>query len=325
MAFTRRALLISLGAAAMLAAVVPAVAQDWPARPVTVVVPYTAGGTTDLFGRIFAQAMQEKYGKPFVVENRAGAGGTVGAAAAAKAAPDGYTLFVGTVATQAAAPFVYKKLAYDAEKDFAPISLFATLPNMLVVAPKMPVKTFKEFLDHVKANDGKLSFGSSGHGSSNHLTAEVLTKLTGAKITHVPYRSSGDIMNALAGGHVDLAFDNITLAWPQSQGGQVRALAVTTKDRSPTAPDVPAMSETFPGFDIGSWHGLYAPAGTPKPIVDQLAADVKAIFSSEDVKKKLFDIGAVARPMSPDDFAAFGKAEREKYRDVVKEIGLAPM
>lgn len=196
---------------------------------------------------------------------------------------------------------------------------------MLVVAPKMPVTSFKESIDYVKANDGKLSFGSSGHGSSNHITSEVLTKLTGAKITHVPYRSSGDIMNALAGGHVDLAFDNITLAWPQSQGGQVRALAVTTKDRSPTAPDVPAMSETFPGFDIGSWHGLYAPAGTPKPIVDTLAADVKEIFSSGSIKKKLFDIGAVAQPLWPTDFAAFGKVERDKYQAIVKDIALAPM
>ena len=321
MKLDRRTLLAGMGAA--LAA--PALAQEWPARTVTVIVPYTAGGTTDLFGRIFAQAMQDKYGKPFVVENRAGAGGTVGAGAAAKAAPDGYTLLVGTVATQAAAPFVYKKLPYDADKDFAPVSLFATLPNMLVVTPKMPVKTFKEFIDHVKANDGKLSFGSSGYGSSNHITSEVLTKLTGAKITHVPFKSSGDIMNALAGGHVDLAFDNITLAWPQSQGGQVRAIAVTTKDRSPTAPDVPAMSETFPGFDIGSWHGLYAPAGTPQPILDKLAADVKEIFSSESVKKKLFDIGAVANPMSPTEFVTFGKAEQDKYRTIIKDIGLQPM
>lgn len=321
MRFDRRTVLAGLGAT--MAA--PALAQEWPTRAVTVVVPYTAGGTTDLFGRIFAQAMQEKTGKPFVVENRAGAGGTIGAAAAAKAAPDGYTLFVGTVATQATAPFTYKKLAYDPNKDFAPISLFATLPNMLVVTPKMPVESFKDFIAYVKQNDGKLSFGSSGYGSSNHITSEALTRLMGAKITHVPFKSSGDIMNALAGGHVDLAFDNITLAWPQSQGGQVRALAVTTKDRSPTAPDVPAMSETFSDFDVGSWHGLLAPAGTPQPILDRLAADVKEIFSSDSVKKKLFDIGAVARPMNPGEFAAFTKAEQDKYQKLVKEIGLDPM
>ncbi|TDR87170.1 Bug family tripartite tricarboxylate transporter substrate binding protein [Enterovirga rhinocerotis] len=323
MRLDRRSLLA--GGAASIALGRPASAQGWPARPVTIIVPYTAGGTTDLFGRIFGQALQEKTGNPFIVENRAGAGGTVGAAFAAKAPPDGYTLFVGTVATQATAPYVFKKLAYDAEKDFAPISLFATLPNMLVVTPKMPVKTLADFVAHAKANDGKLSFGSSGAGSSNHLTAELLAKLTGVRLVHVPYRSSGDIMNALAGGHVDLAFDNITLAWPQAQGGKVTALAVTTKDRSPTAPDVPAMAETFPGFDIGSWHGLYAPAGTPKEIVDRLAADVRQVFSSESVKKRLFDIGAVARPMSPADFAAFGKAERAKYQDLIRQIGLEPV
>ena len=303
----------------------PALAQAWPGRTVSVAVPYTAGGTTDLFGRIFAQAMLENYGKPFVVENRAGAGGTVGAAFAAKAPPDGYTLFVGTVTTQSTAPYVYKKLPYDPDKDFQAISLFATLPNMLVVNPKMPAKTFLEFLDHVKANSGKLSFGSSGHGSSNHLTAELLTKLTGAKITHVPFRSSGDIMNALAGGHVDLAFDNITLAWPQAQGGQVRALAVTTKDRSPTAPDIPAMAETFPGFDIVTWHGFYAPAKTPRAIVDQISADVREILAREDTRKKLFDIGAVPSPMDPDAFAAFTRAEAQKYAALVKDIGLEPM
>ena len=322
MAFTRRAL---LAAAALAGLVGPGFAEDWPARTVTVIVPYSAGGTTDLFGRIFAQAMQEKYGKPFVVENRAGAGGTVGAAFAAKTPADGYTLFVGTVTTQSTAPYVFKKLPYDPLKDFQAVSLFATLPNMLVVSPKMPVKTFPEFVDYVKANSGKLSFGSSGHGTTNHITAEMLTRLTGAKITHVPYRSSGDIMNALAGGHVDLAFDNITLAWPQAQGGQVRALAVTTKERSPTAPDVPAMAETLPGFDIVTWHGLYAPAGLPKPILDKVAADARAIFSSDDVKKKLFDIGAVAKPMSPDEFTAFTKSEAEKYEKLVKEIGLQPM
>jgi tripartite-type tricarboxylate transporter receptor subunit TctC len=305
----------------------PAVAQgqDWPVRPVTVIVPFTAGGTTDLFARIFASAMQEKYGKPFVVENRAGAGGTVGATFAAKAANDGHTLFVATASTHAIAPAVYKKLAYDPETDFQPISLFATLPNMLVVSPKLPVRTFKEFVDHMKANDGKLSYGSSGIGASNHLPAELLSKLIGAKMAHVPYRSSNDIMNAMAGGHVELAFDNITFAWPQSQGGTVRAIAVTSAERSPTAPDVPSINETFPGFDISTWHGLMAPAGTPRSIVDRVAADIRAIYSTDEVRKKLFDIGAVASPNTPDAFAALVKADRAKYDEVVRQIGLEKM
>lgn len=299
-------------------------AQDWPQRPVTIVVPFTAGGTTDLFARIFAQHMQEKYGKPFVVENKSGAGGTVGAASVAKAANDGYTLLVGTASTHAIAPYVYKRTGYDADADFQPISLFATLPNLLVVSPKMPVKSFPDFIAYLKANSGKLSYGSSGVGASNHLPAEMIARMTGTTMAHVPYRSSNDIMNAIAGGHIDLAFDNMTLAWPQSQGGTVRAIAVTSKQRSPTAPDVPAIAETFPGFDIATWHGLFAPAGTPRPIVDRIAADVKAIYDRPEVQAKLKDIGAVASPNTPDAFTAFARAEREKYREIVKEAGLTP-
>ncbi len=302
----------------------PAAAQDWPARATTIVVPFTAGGTADLFGRIFAQAMQEKYGKPFLVENKTGAGGTVGAASVAKSAPDGYTLLVGTASTHAIAPYVYKRTGYDAEADFQPVSLFAQLPNLLVVSPKLPVRTFPEFIDYVKANSGKLSYGSSGVGTANHLPGEMIQKLTGAKMTHVPYRSSGDIMNAIAGGHIDLAFDNMTLAWPQAQGGTVRAIAVTSKERSPTAPDVPAIAETYPDFDVATWHGLFAPAGTPKPIVDAIAADVKRIYETPAMQAKLKEIGAVAAPNTPEAFTAFANAERDKYRVIVKEAGLSP-
>ena len=317
----RRTLLAAMAAATVIGG---AAAQDWPTRQVTIIVPFTAGGTTDLFARIFANAMQAKYNQPFVVENKGGAGGTIGAAAAAKSPNDGYTLFVGTGSTHAMAPFVYRRPGYDADKDFAPISRFAIVPGMLIVSPKMPVANFKEFVAYVKANDGKLSFGSSGVGSANHIPAEVMARLIGAKMTHVPYRSSNEIMNAIAGGHVDMAFDNITFAWPQAQGGTAKALAVTTKDRSPTAPDVPTIAETFPGYDIGSWHGLFAPAGAPRAIVDKLAADVKEIYSTDDVKKKLFEIGAVSAPNTPEEFTQLGREEREKYKKIVAETGLAP-
>lgn len=320
---TRRSAL-GLAAAALGGAALPAVAQEWPQRQVIIVVPFTAGGTTDMFGRIFAQEMQKTYNVPFIVENKAGAGGTVGAASVSQAANDGYTLLVGTASTHAIAPYVYKRTGYDAEANFQPISLFAQLPNLLVVTPKMPVKTFPEFLAHVKANDGKLSYGSSGVGASNHLPGEMIQKITGSKMTHVPYRSSGDIMNALAGGHIDLAFDNMTLAWPQAEGGTVRAIAVTSKTRSPTAPDVPAIAETIPGFDVATWHGLFAPAGTPRPIVDKIAADVRRIYSMPDVQAKLKAVGAVAAPNTPDEFTSFAAAERKKYEVIVKEAGLTP-
>jgi tripartite-type tricarboxylate transporter receptor subunit TctC len=234
-----------------------------------------------------------------VVENRAGAGGTVGATAAARAPKDGYTLFVGTASTHAIAPYVYKNMNYDADRDFQPVSLFATLPNMLVVSNQIPARTMSEFVAYAKANPGKLNYGSSGIGASNHIPAEIISNLIGTPMTHIPFRSSNEIMNALVGGHIHLAFDNITFALPQSQGGTVRAIAVTSKERSPTAPDIPAIAETFPGFDIGTWHGLFAPAGAPRAVVEQIAADVKEIFSRPDVVAKLKEIGAVAAPNTP--------------------------
>jgi tripartite-type tricarboxylate transporter receptor subunit TctC len=306
-----------------LAAAAPGQAQDnWPQRQVLVVVPFTAGGTTDMFGRIFAQAMQQKYGTPFIVENRAGAGGTVGAAGVAKASKDGYTLLVGTASSQAIAPHMFKNPGYDAERDFQPISLFAMVPNILVVTPKVPAKTVPEFIAYAKANEGKLSYGTSGAGSSQHLAAELFQMMTGTKMSHVPYRSSGDIMNALAGGHIDLSFDNMTLAWPQAQAGTVRALGVTSPQRSQTAPDVPTIAETLPGYDATTWHGLFAPAGTPRPIVDKIAADVKRIYETPEVQAKLKEIGAVPRPMMPDEFAQFSAAERRRYLDIVKAAGM---
>jgi tripartite-type tricarboxylate transporter receptor subunit TctC len=301
----------------------PLQAQEWPARTVTIVVPFTAGGTTDMFARILGQTLQTKTGSAFVVENKAGAGGNLGTAQVAKAAPDGATLLVGTVSTHAINPFVYKNIAHDTEKDFQPVSLIARLPNLLVVNPKIPVKTVTELVDYLKQNPGKLNYGSSGVGTSTHLASELFQMMTGTKMNHLPYRSSNDVMNALAGGHIDLAFDNMTLAWPQAQAGTVRALAVTSKERSPTAPDVPTMAESLPGFEATSWHGLFVPAGTPRPIVDRLAAEVKVTFDNPEQTKKLTEIGAVASPMSPEQFVEFIAAERKKWQDVVKAAGVS--
>ena len=306
-------------AAAMLAT--PLQAQEWPPRQVTVVVPFAAGGTTDMFARIFSQSLQSKTGAAFVVENKAGAGGNIGTAQVAKAAPDGATLLVGTVSTHAINPFLYKNIAHDTEKDFQPVSLFARLPNLLVVNPKIPVKTVAELVEYLKQNPGKLNYGSSGAGTSTHLASELFQMMTGTKMNHLPYRSSNDVMNALAGGHLDLAFDNMTLAWPQAQGGVVRALAVTSKERSPTAPDVPTLAESLPGFEATSWHGLFVPAGTPRPVVERLASEVKTIFDSPEQRKTLMEIGAVATPMSPEQFVEFIAAERKKWQDVVKASG----
>jgi tripartite-type tricarboxylate transporter receptor subunit TctC len=300
----------------------PASAQEWPAKQVNLIVPFSAGGTTDLFGRLLSQHMHQKFGQPFIVENRAGAGGNLGAAAVAKAAPDGYTFLVGTVSTHAINPFIYTKLPYDTVKEFQPVSLIARLPNILVVHPSLPVKNVNELIAHLKANPDKLSYGSSGVGTSIHLAAELFKIKTGTTMTHVPFRSSGDIMNNLTGGHINLAFDNITLAWPQVKAGNLRALAVSSTERSAIAPDVPTVADTIPGFEATSWHGVFAPAGTPKPIVDKMAAEMKRILELPDVKEKLFEIGAVASPMTPENFAKFIDGERAKWADVVKAAGV---
>jgi tripartite-type tricarboxylate transporter receptor subunit TctC len=311
-----------IGALAVMAALgAPAGAQSWPDKQVNFIVPFSAGGTTDLFGRLLANHMQQKFGKPFIVENRAGAGGNLGAAAVAKAAPDGYTFLVGTVSTHAINPFLYSKLPYDTVKDFQPVSLIARLPNILVVHPSLPANNVAELIAHLKANPDKLSYGSSGAGTSIHLAAELFKIKTGTTMTHVPFRSSGDIMNNLTGGHINLAFDNITLAWPQVKAGRLRALAVSSTARSEIAPDVPTVAETIPGFDATSWHGVFAPAGTPKPIVDAMAAEMKRILELPDVKEKLFEIGAIAAPMTPEEFAKFIDTERAKWAEVVKASG----
>ena len=310
-------------AMATLAFTTPGQAQDkWPSRQVTIVVPFTAGGTTDMFARIFAQKMQEAHGAPFIVENRAGAGGNLGAAAVAKAPKDGYTLLVGTVSTHAINPFLYKSTGSDTVKDFQPVTLIARLPNLLVVNPKIPAKTVTEVVDYLQKNPGKLNYGSSGAGTSTHLASELFQMLTKTKMNHVPYRSSGDVMNALMGGHIDLAFDNMTLAWPQAQSGTIRAIAVTSTQRSPTAPEVPTVGDTLSGFEATSWHGLFAPAGTPRPIVDKLAAEVKRIFEAPETQTKLREIGAVPSAMTPERFVEFIAAERNKWQQVVKAAGL---
>ena len=315
-----------LAAAGLLAVASPSAAQDqaWPQHAVSIVVPFSAGGTTDMFGRIFSTEMQTKYGQPFVVENKVGAGGTVGATAVATAAKDGYVLMVGTASTHGIAPYMYKSLRYDAEKDFQPISLFAKVPNMLTVSNNLPVKTVQELIDHAKANPGKLSFGSSGIGSSPHLAAELFQAMAGVQFNHVPYKASNEVTAALLGGQIDMTFDNVTFALPQAKAGTARALGVTGPNRLPAAPEIPTVAETLPGFDAQSWHGLFAPAGTPKPIVDQIAAEVKRIFDQPGVTAKLKEIGAEPAPMTPEAFAAFAAAERGRYREIVAKAGITP-
>jgi tripartite-type tricarboxylate transporter receptor subunit TctC len=317
--------LVSAAAIAAISLIPSATAQEkWPTRQVTIIAPFTAGGTADMFARTFATAMQAKYGAPFIVENRPGAGGNTGANAVARAPKDGYTLLLGTVSTHAINPFIYKAMPHDTEKDFQPVSLIARLPNMLAVSKQLPVKSVAELVEHLKKNPGKLNYASSGVGTSIHLAGELFQIATGTKMTHVPYRSSGEVMNNLVGGHVDLAFDNITSALPQARADKVTGLAVTSLQPSPTAPEYPPVAATLPGFEATSWHGLFAPAGTPRPIVDLLAAEVKAVFTGPDLQKTLTEIGAVPSPMTPDQFVEFISAERKKWKAVIDAAGMQP-
>jgi tripartite-type tricarboxylate transporter receptor subunit TctC len=300
----------------------PVQAQDWPQRQVTIVVPFNRGGSPDMFGRLLADGLEQKFGKPFVVENRAGASGNFGANAVARAMNDGYTLLIGTVDVLAINPFISRNLPYDAERDLQPVSLIARLPNILVVNPTLPAKTIPELIDHLKKYPGQLSYGSTGVGTSAHLAAELFQIKTGTKMVHVPFRSSREDLTAVIGNQVDLAFDNISTAWPQVKAGKLRALAVTSAEPSSMAAGIPTVAATLPGFEATSWDGILAPARTPRPIVDRIAAEVKTILDSPELQKTMGEVGAVYAPLPPEQFAAFIAAERSKWQEVVRAANI---
>ena len=298
-------------------------AKDWPARQITIVVPFGAGGSADLLARILAAQMQARFGQPVVVENRAGAGGSIGTDYVAKAAPDGYTLLLGTVSSIAVNAALYAKLPFDVDKDLQPITQLVSFPNLLFINPKLPVNTVPELIAYLKKNEGKVNYGSSGVGTSGHLSVVMFEQAIGTKMTHVPYKSTGDVVNSMLGGNIDLAIDSMTTVWPHAKQGTVRALGVTTPQRSASAPDVPAIGETVKGYEAVAWQGLFAPAGTPKPIVDKIAAEAKRIWNLPEVKTALGNVGAdSALSDSPDAFAAFTRAERVKWAEVVKAAGV---
>jgi tripartite-type tricarboxylate transporter receptor subunit TctC len=318
----RRKFLLGAAAAGLAPALAARGQAPWPQKPITIVVPFGPGGSADLVARIFAQHFQARHGVSVVVENKGGAGGSIGAGVVAKAPSDGYTLVIGTVSTHAINSSLYAKLPYDAERDFAPISPLVRLPNLLVVSNKLPVKSVAELIAYAKANAGKVNYGSSGNGTSSHLCAVMFMRATGTTMTHVPFRATSDEMNAMIGGHIDLAIDSMTTIWPLAKAGEVRALGVTTPRRVATAPDLPTIGETVPGFEAVGWQGLFAPAGTPREIVETLAQDVQRIFSLPEVVTALQNVGGDPLPMRPDDFAQFARAERAKWADVVRDSGV---
>ncbi|HVF65905.1 MAG TPA: tripartite tricarboxylate transporter substrate binding protein [Casimicrobiaceae bacterium] len=313
---------------AMVAAIVLTVAPitnaqtTYPNKPIRVVVPFPAGGTTDILARAAAQKMSDAWGQPAVVDNRPGAAGNIGSELVAKAPNDGYTLLMGTVGTHAINASLYSKMPYDHVKDFVPIVLVAGVPNVLVVHPSVPANSVKELIAYGKANPGKLNFASSGSGTSIHLAGELFKVSTGVAMQHVPYKGSAPAISDLLGGQVQLMFDNLPSALPHIKGGKLKALAVTSATRAPALPDVPTVAEAgIPGFEASSWFGLLAPAGTSRDIVTKINGDVAKWLATADAKEKLTAAGANVFGGTPEDFAKHIAAETTKWAKVVKESG----
>lgn len=313
-------------AGALMAPAAPALAQSWPARPIRFVVPYPPGGPLDQVARALAEQLRGPLGQPLAVENRPGAGGNIGADLVAKAPPDGYAIVMGAVATHAINPYLYAKMPYDANRDFAPITRVATVPNVLVMNPqtaeRLGVRSLGDLIAYARKNPGKLNYASGGNGSAGHLAGELLEAQAGVSMVHIPYGGAAPAQLGLLAGQTDLMFDNLASATPQIRAGKLKAFAVTTARRTSFFPELPTVAESgLKDFDISTWFGVFAPAGTPKPIVDRLNAEFTRALSAPDIRERLARMGAEASPMSPEDFAAFVRTEQAKYERVVKASG----
>jgi tripartite-type tricarboxylate transporter receptor subunit TctC len=314
----RRFLLAAAVAAA--AAGTVAQAQDkWPSKPITYIVPFGPGGTTDVLARLVTLKAGPALGTTFIIENKPGAGGSNGSDLTAKAAPDGYTIQGGTISSHAINVSLYPKLPYDPVKNFQPITLIGSMPNVLVVRSDSPYKSMQDVIAAVKSRPGTINYASSGNGTSQHLSGVFFEQLTGGKMVHVPYKSSAESLNAILSGQgADVIFENLAPALPHIKAGKLRALGVTSEKRSSTVPDVPAIAEALPGFAIVSWQGIFAPAGVPQPIVDRLAGEMIKAINDPEIKSKLVGQGIEPSGMSPAEFSAFQKAEIDKWARVIK-------
>lgn len=299
----------------------------WPSKPVKIIVPFAPGGTTDLLARAMAPELAKSFAQPFIVENRAGAGGNIGADLVAKSPADGYTLLMGTVGTHGINKALYSKMPFDSQKDFAPITLVAGVPNVMVMnadkAKALGINSVPDFIKYAKAHPGQLSMASSGSGTSIHLAGELFKSMTGIFMTHIPYRGSGPALLDLMGGNVDVMFDNLPSALPQIKSGKLRAFAVTSAQRSAALPDAPTIEEAalLKGFDASSWFGLLAPAGTPAEIVKRIQQEAAKSLSSPAIKEKLLAQGATPGGNTPEQFTTFINAEHKKWAQVVKTSG----
>jgi tripartite-type tricarboxylate transporter receptor subunit TctC len=302
-----------------------AAAQAWPAKSVRIVVPFPPGGSTDIVARIVAQKLGERLGQSMVIENRGGAGGTLGAAQVAKAAPDGYTLLVASTSTHVVAPGVYPKLEYDPVKDFAPVSLMAVSPYLLVVNPALPAKSVKELVELARKQPGKLNYASAGVGSTTHLAMEMLKAVSNTYMLHIPYNGNGPAGTAVISGQVEILFGSLPALLAHAKGGRVRALAVGTLARAPSMPEVPTVAESgYPGFDASLWLAVMAPAGTPQPIIDRLHKEIVTVVQAADTRALLDKAGAEPLTSSPAELAALVRDGVTKYAKIIKIAGVKP-
>ncbi len=302
-----------------------ALAQDWPAKPVKWVVPYVPGGASDVLARLVAQQLSERLGKPVVIENKGGAGGNIGTDYVAKSAPDGYTIVLGNIGPISVSQSLYSNLPYDPEKDLAPISLLMAYANVLVVSPSFPHKTVKEFIQFAKTQSTPISYGTPGVATSLHLAAELFAKTTGVRMTHVPYKGGTPALNDVMGGHIPMAFDPMASTLPHVKGGKLRALAVTSSERSVLLPDVPTVAESgFPGFEVIGWIGVLVPKNTPQPVIDRLVREFSSVMELPAVRRSVTDMGSFVPTLGPDHFAKFIHTEVVKWRDVVRSANIKP-
>ena len=296
-------------------------AQTWPTRPIKLVVPFAAGGTTSILGRAMADKLAPLLGQPVVVDNRPGAGGNVGMDAVAKSEPDGYTLLMGPIGL-AINPALYNKMSFDPIRDLAPIGLYAGVPNLLVVHPSVPAQSLKELIALFKANPGKYNYASNGNGTSSHLAAEMLKSSAGVDIVHIPYKGGAPAMADLLAGQVTMLFDQMPAVLPQVKGGKVRALGVSSAQRSAAAPEVPSLAEAgLPGFDMTVWFGLLAPAGTPPAVLQRVNAEMGKVLQDPEFRTFLAGLGVSPLGGSPEAFASFIQAETQRWAQVVKASG----
>ena len=315
--FTRRHFTTTLALAASTLPTALFAQAAFPDRPLKIVVPYPPGGTTDLLARAVAPRLGERLGQSVVIENKAGAGGVIGAQQVQKSPPDGYTLVFATIASHGIIPALQKPAPYDPVKDFAPVTLVAGTPNVLLANPALPVKTLADLLALAKARPGTINFGSTSQGGSPHMSGELMKLMAGLDIVHVPYKGGGPMLIDLIGGQIQIGFDNLPSAIAHVRSGKVRALAVTTVKRWPGAPDIPTMAEAgVPGYEMSAWFGLLAPAGTPRAVTDLLQRHLAAILALPEVQKQFLELGAEPGGLSPDEFGRFIAGERDKWTRV---------